>query len=113
MSGLTTGGTDLEERRLVVAAKAGDRQAYARLLERHQGIAFRAAYVATGSAAEAEDATQEACVRAWLALVALLPLAGAAMALPTTRHEILRVLGLRGVTIERVTTSWAAGSHCS
>ena len=68
MSGLTTGGTDLEERRLVAAAKAGDRQAYARLLERHQGIAFRAAYVVTGSAAEAEDATQEACVKAWLAL---------------------------------------------
>lgn len=68
MSGLTTGGTDLEERRLVAAAKAGDRQAYARLLERHQAIAFRAAFVVTGSAAEAEDATQEAYVKAWLAL---------------------------------------------
>jgi RNA polymerase sigma-70 factor (ECF subfamily) len=68
MSGLTTGGTDLEERRLVAAAKAGDRQAYERLLERHQAVAFRAAYIVTGSAAEAEDATQDACVKAWLAL---------------------------------------------
>ena len=31
-------------------------------------MAFRAAYLITGSAAEAEDATQEACLKAWLAL---------------------------------------------
>ena len=68
MSGRTTGGTDLEERRLIAAAKAGDRQAYARLLECHQPVAFRAAYMVTGSVAEAEDATQDACVKAWLAL---------------------------------------------
>jgi hypothetical protein len=37
-----------------------------------------------------------------LALAATLLLAGAAMAVPQTRHVILRVLGLRGVTIERV-----------
>ena len=37
-----------------------------------------------------------------IALAALLLLAGAAMALPTSRHAILRVLGLRGVVIERV-----------
>jgi RNA polymerase sigma-70 factor (ECF subfamily) len=58
----------LEEAQLIAAAKAGDRQAYARLLERNQADAFRAAYMITGSAAEAEDATQEACVKAWLAL---------------------------------------------
>jgi RNA polymerase sigma factor (sigma-70 family) len=52
----------------VVAAKAGDQNAYGRLLQRHQAVAFRAAYLITGSAAEAEDATQEACVKAWLAL---------------------------------------------
>ena len=68
MSGLSTGGTDLEERRLIAAAKAGDREAYGRLLERHQAVAFRAAYMVTGSAAEADDATQDACVKAWLAL---------------------------------------------
>jgi RNA polymerase sigma-70 factor (ECF subfamily) len=31
-------------------------------------VAFRAACLITGSAAEAEDATQDACVKAWLAL---------------------------------------------
>src|SRR5207248_7951651 len=35
-------------------------------------------------------------------LAAALMLAGGAMAVPSTRHAILRVLGLRGVTIERV-----------
>jgi len=53
---------------LVVAAIAGDQGAYAQLLERHQAVAFRAAYLVTGSRAEAEDAAQEACVKAWLAL---------------------------------------------
>jgi RNA polymerase sigma-70 factor (ECF subfamily) len=56
------------EQRLVAAAKAGDRQAYGQLIERHQAVAFRAAYLITGSAAEAEDATQDACVKAWLTL---------------------------------------------
>lgn len=44
------------------------RGAYAELLARHQAVAFRAAYLIAGSAAEAEDATQEACVKARLAL---------------------------------------------
>lgn len=57
-----------DERHLIVAAKAGDQRAYGRLLERHQVVAYRAACLITGSAAEAEDATQEACVKAWLAL---------------------------------------------
>jgi RNA polymerase sigma factor (sigma-70 family) len=34
----------------------------------HQQVAFRAAYLVTGSAAEAEDAAQEGFVKAWLAL---------------------------------------------
>lgn len=37
-----------------------------------------------------------------LALAATLLLAGGAMAVPPTRHEILQILGLRGVQIERV-----------
>jgi RNA polymerase sigma factor (sigma-70 family) len=60
--------TEPEEDRLIAAAKAGDRDAYALLLRRHQEVAFRAAYLITGSSAEAEEATQEACVKAWLAL---------------------------------------------
>jgi RNA polymerase sigma factor (sigma-70 family) len=57
-----------EEARVVAAAMAGDRQAYALLLRRHQEVAFRAAYLITGSSSEAEEATQDACVKAWLAL---------------------------------------------
>lgn len=57
-----------DEQHLIAAAKAGDQHAYGRLLERHQAVAFRAACLITGSAAEAEDATQDACVKAWLAL---------------------------------------------
>jgi RNA polymerase sigma-70 factor, ECF subfamily len=57
-----------DEQRLIAAAKAGDQHAYGQLLERHQAVAFRAACLITGSAVEAEDATQDACVKAWLAL---------------------------------------------
>ena len=57
-----------DEQRLIAAAKAGDQLAYGQLLERHQAVAFRAACLVTGSAAEAEDATQDACVKAWLSL---------------------------------------------
>jgi RNA polymerase sigma-70 factor (ECF subfamily) len=65
----TTGISALsDEQRLIAAAKAGDQRAYGQLLERHQAVAFRAACLITGSAAEAEDATQDACIKAWLAL---------------------------------------------
>ena len=37
-----------------------------------------------------------------IAFAALLLLAGGAMAVPPTRHAILQLLGLRGVTVERV-----------
>jgi RNA polymerase sigma-70 factor (ECF subfamily) len=57
-----------DEQQLIASAKAGDQSAYRQLLERHQAVAFRAAYLITGSAAEAEDATQDASVKAWLAL---------------------------------------------
>src|SRR5689334_24108699 len=68
MSNVIAGRIESEEARLVARAKDGDQQAYAQLLSRHQALAFRAAYLVAGSAAEAEDATQEACVKAWLAL---------------------------------------------
>jgi RNA polymerase sigma-70 factor (ECF subfamily) len=68
MSNLIAGRVEPEEERLVARAKGGDQQAYAQLLARHQAVAFRAAFLITGSAAEAEDATQEACMKAWLAL---------------------------------------------
>ncbi len=46
----------------------GDTRAYGALVEEHQNLAFRTAYLLTGSAAEAEDAVQEAFVKAYRAL---------------------------------------------
>lgn len=56
------------ERHLVVRARGGDLDAFGELVRRHQQRAFRAAFLLTGSAADAEDALQEAFVRAWRAL---------------------------------------------
>ncbi len=62
-----------DEHLLIEAAKAGDQRAYGQLLQRHQAVAFRAAYLITGSAADAEDAVQDACMKAWLALARFRP----------------------------------------
>ncbi len=51
-----------------VRARRGDARAYESLVEEHQAIAFRTAYLITGSAADAEEAAQDGFVRAWLAL---------------------------------------------
>ena len=51
-----------------VRARRGDARAYESLVQEHQAIAFRTAYLITGSTADAEEAAQEAFVRAWLAL---------------------------------------------
>jgi RNA polymerase sigma-70 factor (ECF subfamily) len=56
------------EARLVSAARAGDRAAFANLVAPHLDVAFRAAFLITGSAADAQDAAQEGLVKAWLAL---------------------------------------------
>jgi RNA polymerase sigma-70 factor (ECF subfamily) len=53
---------------LATRAKQGDERAFEELMRANQSIAFRAAYVLTGSAAEAEDAVQTAFVKAWAAL---------------------------------------------
>ena len=68
MSDVIDGRVEPDEDGLIAKAKDGDQRAYAELLTRHQAVAFRAAYLIAGSAAEAEDATQEACMKAWLAL---------------------------------------------
>lgn len=58
----------LAESRLVAAARAGDTQAYEALVEEHQTIAFRTAYLITCSAADAEEAVQDGFVKAFRAL---------------------------------------------
>lgn len=49
-------------------ARRGDAAAYEALVTAHQEVAFRTAFLVLGDAAEAEDATQEAFVKAYGAL---------------------------------------------
>jgi RNA polymerase sigma factor (sigma-70 family) len=62
------GDRPLAEDDLVAQAKLGDTRAYGALIQEHQTIAFRTAYLITSSAADAEDAVQEAAVKAYRAL---------------------------------------------
>jgi RNA polymerase sigma factor (sigma-70 family) len=52
----------------VLRAQRGDSRAYEELVHPHEEIAFRVAYVITRNAADAEDAVQDALVKAWRAL---------------------------------------------
>ena len=61
-------GRPLTETELVERARGGDGPAYAALVRDHQEIAFRIAYVICGNAADAEEAAQEAFVKAHGAL---------------------------------------------
>ena len=60
--------TVLEDARLAGRARDGDVGAYERLVREHQAVAFRVAYTITGDTAEAEDAAQEAFIKAYRAL---------------------------------------------
>ena len=53
---------------LVRRAQRGDLAAYEAIVQRHQQTAFRAAHVVTRNAADAQDAAQEAFVKAYAAL---------------------------------------------
>ena len=53
---------------LAERARGGDAQAFGELVRTYQGIAFRTAYLLTGSAGEAEEAAQTGFVKAWKAL---------------------------------------------
>ena len=61
-------GRPLGDEELVDLARRGDADAYVQLVERYQRLAQRVAFVITRSAAEAEDAAQEAFVKAYYAL---------------------------------------------
>lgn len=50
---------------LVRRAQAGDTEAFGELVERNRRAVFRAALAALGSAAEADDVVQDACVTAY------------------------------------------------
>jgi RNA polymerase sigma factor (sigma-70 family) len=61
-------GRPLTEHELVERAREGDGTAYATLVRDHEEIAFRIAYVICGNAADAEEAAQDAFVKAYRAL---------------------------------------------
>ena len=64
---LTVEGRPLEEAELIERAQAGEVMAYEELVRRYQDVAVRTAHL-IAPAADAEDAAQEAFVKAWSAL---------------------------------------------
>lgn len=61
-------GRPLDETELIARARRGDEEAYAALVTRHSDLAFRTAYLVTGSATDAEEATQDGFLSAYRAL---------------------------------------------
>ena len=62
---MTIEATDAD---LAARARSGDDRAFGMLVERHQTVAFRTAYVICGDAADAEDAAQDAFIKARAAM---------------------------------------------
>jgi RNA polymerase sigma factor (sigma-70 family) len=58
----------LDEAELIRRAQRGDTAAFEVLVETHQTIAFRTAYLITANSADAEDAAQDGFVKAYRAL---------------------------------------------
>jgi RNA polymerase sigma factor (sigma-70 family) len=56
---------DLTDAELVAACLEGDREAFARIVERYQRLLCSLAYAASGSLSDSEDLAQEAFVTAW------------------------------------------------
>ncbi len=66
-------GRPADDSSLVTRALGGDEAAYEEIVQRYQQVAFRTAYVITGSAADAEDSAQEGFVKAFRALSGFRP----------------------------------------
>src|ERR1700736_5390698 len=79
---------------LFTRAQRGDQAAYEEIVRRYQEVAFRTAYVITGSAADAEDAAQEGFVKAYRALATFR--SGA-----EPRPWLLRIVGHEALTRAR------------
>jgi RNA polymerase sigma-70 factor, ECF subfamily len=62
------GDRPLSEADLIARAKRGDERAYEEIVERNQTIAFRVAWMITRSASDAEEAAQDAFLKAHRAL---------------------------------------------
>jgi RNA polymerase sigma factor (sigma-70 family) len=62
------GGRPTDDAELAVLARDGDVRAYEELVTRHQDVAYRVAWLVARGAGEAEDAVQEAFIKAYRAL---------------------------------------------
>jgi RNA polymerase sigma factor (sigma-70 family) len=70
---LTVEGRPTEETELVERARRGEVMAYEELVRRYQDVAVRTAHLVSGGADDAEDAAQEAFVKAYRALARFRP----------------------------------------
>jgi RNA polymerase sigma factor (sigma-70 family) len=61
-------GRPLDEGHLIERAADGDLAAFTQLVQRHQAMAFRVAYLVVGDRTEAEDVAQDAFIKAHAAL---------------------------------------------
>jgi RNA polymerase sigma factor (sigma-70 family) len=102
----------------VERAKQGDAQAFRRLVERHRDRSYGLAFRILRSAADAEDAAQEAFVRAWQALPAFRGESGFSTWLyrivahqSFDRLEQLKRRRDRETAIENLAEHEAAGAH--
>ena len=87
-------GRPLEESELVERAQSGEIEAFEELVRTYQQLALRTAQVITGNAAEAQDAAQEALVKAFYALGRFRP--GAAF-----RPWLLRIVANEAINRRR------------
>jgi RNA polymerase sigma-70 factor (ECF subfamily) len=92
-------GRPLEDAGLVERAQDGDVAAYGELVERYREVAFRTAWLITRSSADAEDAAQDAFVKAYYALARF------------RRSEAFRPWILRIVSNEAKNRRRSAGRH--
>jgi RNA polymerase sigma-70 factor (ECF subfamily) len=58
----------LSDDKLIGQVKRGDRKAFEALVRRYQDVAFRTAWIIVRDAQDAEDVTQAAFIKAWLAI---------------------------------------------
>ena len=98
------GDTALDDAELIARAREGDAGSFGELVRRYQEAAFRAAFLVLHDAAEAEDAAQEAFVRAYRALHRFR--AGSAF-----RPWLLRIVMNQALTMAKGRTRRAAAAE--